>query len=124
MCHQKFRLCPIITPPFIKEFYSLDASAIDLSLNLFPWAAHRTDTANVKLSVGLNHATEVPEFVAVSDGQENDLIAGRRFGFPKGSIVAFDKGYVDYGWYKALTDQSVFFVTRLRPNSIYQVLER
>ena len=109
---------------FKNPLYSLDASAIDLSLNLFPWAAHRTDTANVKLSVGLNHATEVPEFVAISDGQENDLIAGRRFGFPKGSIVVFDKGYVDYGWYKALTDQGVFFVTRLRPNSIYQVLER
>lgn len=57
----------------------------------------------------------MPEFVAISDGQENDLIAGQRFAFPKGSIVAFDKGYVDYGWYKALTDQGVFFVTRLRP---------
>jgi len=34
--------------------YSLDASAIDLSLELFPWAAHRDDTANVKLSVALS----------------------------------------------------------------------
>lgn len=109
---------------FKHPLYSLDASAIDLSLTLFPWAAHRTDTANVKLSVGLNHATEVPEFVAISEGQENDLVAGRRFAFPKGSIVVFDKGYVDYGWYKALTDRGVFLVTRLRPNSIYQVLER
>ena len=40
---------------FKNPLYSLDASAIDLSLKLFPWAAHREDTANVKLSVGLNH---------------------------------------------------------------------
>jgi hypothetical protein len=53
---------------FKNPLYSLDASAIDLSLKAFPWAAHRDDTANVKLSVGLNHGTHVPEFVAVSDG--------------------------------------------------------
>lgn len=109
---------------FKNPLYSLDASAINLSLKLFPWAAHRDDTGNVKLSVGLNHATQIPEFVALSDGHEGDLIQGRQFHFPKGSIVAFDKGYVDYGWYKSLTDQGIFFVTRLRPNSIYKVIER
>ena len=109
---------------FKNPLYSLDASAIDLSMKLFPWAAHREDTCNVKLSVGLNHGTQVPEFVALSEGNEGDLIQGRQFSFPKGSIVAFDKGYVDYGWYKSLTEQGVFFVTRLRPNSIYRVVAR
>ncbi len=70
---------------FKNPLYSMDASAIDLSLNLFPWAAYRDDTANVKLSVGLNHATEVPEFVSLSDGNENDMVEGRKFRFPKGS---------------------------------------
>jgi hypothetical protein len=114
--HQKFR--------FKNPLYSLDASAIDLSLNLFPWAAHRDDTANIKLSVGLNHGTMIPEFVALSDGQENDMVQGRQFDFPRGSIVAFDKGYVDYGWFKSLTDKGVFFVTRVRTRSVYKVLAR
>ena len=109
---------------FKSPLYSLDASAIDLSLNVFPWAAHRHDTANVKLSVGLNHGTQVPEFAALSDGQENDMVQGRRFDFPKGSIVAFDKGYVDYQWFKSLTDKGVSFVTRLRAKAVYNVLER
>lgn len=26
------------------------------------------------------------------------MIEGRKFDFPKGSIIAFDKGYVDYHW--------------------------
>ena len=109
---------------FKSPLYSLDASAIDLSLSLFPWAAHRDDTANVKLSVGLNHGTHVPEFVALSDGQENDMVQGRQFDFPKGSIVAFDKGYVDYQWFKLLTDKGVFFVTRLRAKAVYRIEER
>lgn len=109
---------------FKNPLYSLDASAIDLSMKAFPWAAHREDTANVKLSVGLNHGTCVPEFVAVSDGQENDMVQGRCFDFPKGSIVAFDKGYVDYQWFKSLTDKGIFFVTRLRAKAVYAVRER
>lgn len=120
-CHQrpsthKFR--------FKNPLYSLDASAIDLSLKLFPWAAHRTDTANVKLSVGLNHGNLIPEFVALSDGNENDMVQGRQFDFPQASIVVFDKGYVDYQWFGTLTNQGVSFVTRLRPKAVYTVLER
>lgn len=109
---------------FKNPLYSLDASALELSLKLFPWAAHRDDTANVKLSVGLNHATDIPEFVALSDGNENDMVQGRQFCFPKGSVVAFDKGYVDYQWFGTLAKQGVSFVTRLRPNAVYRVLER
>lgn len=109
---------------FKNPLYSLDASTIDLSLKLFPWASYRDDEASVKLSVGLNHGTLVPEFVALGDGQENDMVPGRRFEFPRGSIVAFDKGYVDYEWFKALTDKGVFFVTRLRAKAVYTVKER
>ena len=109
---------------FKNPLYSLDASAIDLSLNLFPWAAHREDTANVKLSVGLNHGSLIPEFIALSDGNENDMVQGRQFNFPKGSIVAFDKGYVDYEWFNSLTDKGVFFVTRLRAMAVYRIEER
>jgi putative transposase len=109
---------------FKNPLYSLDASAIELSLKAFPWAAHRDDTATIKLSVGLNHGTQVPEFVAISDGQENDMVQGRQFRFSRGSVVAFDKGYVDYQWFKSLTDQGVFFVTRLRAKAVYTVKER
>lgn len=109
---------------FKNPLYSLDASTIDLSLKLFPWASYRDDEASVKLSVGLNHGTLVPEFVALGDGQENDMVQGRCFDFPRGSIVAFDKGYVDYQWFKSLTDKGVFFVTRLRAKAVYSVQER
>jgi Transposase DDE domain len=72
----------------------------------------------------LNQGTHVPEFVALSDDQENDMVQGRQFDFPKGSIVAFDKGYVDYQWVKSLTDKGVFFVTRLRAKAVYRIEAR
>lgn len=109
---------------FKNPLYSLDASAIDLSLKLFPWAAHRSDTGNVKLSVALNHCNLVPEFVALSDGNESDMVQGRRFRFPRGSVVAFDKGYVDYEWFGNLTKQGVSFVTRIRSKAVYKIEKR
>lgn len=108
---------------FKNPLYSLDASAINLSIKLFPWALHQPSAANVTLSVGLNHGNMLPEFVALSDGNENDRIQGRKFDFPAGSVVAFDKGYNDYEWFKVLTNQKVNFVTRLQLKSVYEVLE-
>jgi len=68
---------------FKNPLYSFDATAIDLSLKLFPQAAQRDDTANVKLSIGLNHSNLVPVFVTLSSRNENDMVAGRKFDSPK-----------------------------------------
>ncbi len=109
---------------FKNPLYSLDASIIDLSLKLFPWAKCHQTKAAMKLHVGLNNGSLIPEFVSLSHGLESELIKGRQLNFPKGSIVAFDKGYNDYSWYGLLTKQGVSFVTRLRPNAVYKVVER
>jgi putative transposase len=43
---------------------------------------------------------------------------------PKGSVVVFDKGYNCYRWHNQLTEQGIFFVSRIRGNAQYRVLER
>ena len=40
------------------------------------------------------------------------------------SIVVFDRGYNDYGWFNALNNKGIWFVTRLKSNAKYRVLER
>ena len=109
---------------FKNPLYSLDASHIDLSLSLCEWAKVHDSKASMKLSIGLNHSNHIPEFVAVENGKENDMVQGRKFQFPAGSIVVFDKGYVDYQWYANLSAQNVGFVTRFRPKSVYQVIQQ
>lgn len=109
---------------FKNKLYSLDASTIDLCLSAFPWADFRTTKGAVKLHVGLNHEGYLPEFVTITEGKKHDVTVGRMLNFPKGSIVAIDKGYNDYGWYKQLTDKGIFFVTRLKSNAKYRILER
>jgi len=109
---------------FKNPLYSLDASTIDLCLSVFPWAEFRTTKGAIKLHVGLNHAGYLPEFVTVTEGKNHDVTVGRTLTFPKGSIVVVDKGYNDYTWYKQLTDNGIFFVTRLKVNARYRTLCR
>ena len=109
---------------FSNPLYSLDASTIDLCLSVFPWADFRTTKGAVKLHVGLNHSGYLPEFVTVTEGKTHDVIVGRTLEFPKGSIVAVDKGYNDYTWYNELTDKGIFFVTRLKSNAKYRTVSR
>lgn len=120
--------CQGITPghdfQFSNPLYSLDASTIDLCLSMFPWADFRTTKGAIKLHVGLNHDGYLPEFVTITEGKDHDVTVGRTLAFPKGSIVAIDKGYNDYGWYKQLTDKGIFFVTRLKTNAKYRVVKR
>ena len=87
--------------------YSLDASTIDLCLSVFPWAEFRQTKGAIKLHVGLNHDGFIPEFVNITDGKKHDVTVGRTLTFPKHSIVAIDKGYTDYKWYKQLTDKEI-----------------
>ena len=109
---------------FDNPLYSLDASTIDLCLSAFPWADFRTTKGAIKLHVGLNHAGYLPEFVTITDGKTSDIEAGRALEFPKGSMVAIDRGYNDYAWYNQLTEKGIFFVTRLKSNAKTRVVSR
>lgn len=109
---------------FKNPLYSLDASTIDLCLSVFPWAKFRSTKGAIKLHVGLNLNGHLPEFATITEGNCADVTIGRTLAFPKGSIVAIDRGYNDYEWYKQLNDKGIFFVTRLKKNAQYRVVER
>lgn len=109
---------------FKNPLYSLDASIIDLCLSIFPWADFRSTKGAIKLHVGLNHAGYLPEFVQITEGATHEVNIGKLMEFPKGSIIAMDRGYTDYSWYHALNNKGIYFVTRLKKNADYQVIKR
>jgi len=115
------RLAPGHRFRFKNKLYALDASLIDLSLKIFPWAHYALGKAAMKLHVGLDHAGYLPAFATVTEGKTSDIEVGRMLDFPRGSIVVFDKDYTDYKWFKHMTDRGIFFVTRIRKNAIWRV---
>jgi len=72
----------------------------------------------------MNHKGNLPEFITVTDGKQHEVNEGRKVNFPKGSIVAIDRGYIDYAWYNDLESKGIFFVARLKANAKIRVLSR
>ena len=109
---------------FDNPLYSMDASIIDLSLSVFPWADFRAKKGAVKLHVGLDHSGMIPAFLEVTEGNCHEIKAARNIDLPAGSILAIDRGYNDYDWFNQLNNKNIFFVTRLKKNAKYRVIER
>jgi hypothetical protein len=118
-CHQeakgkrKFR--------FRNKLLSLDSTSIDLCAEVFDWARYKRTKGAVKLHVLLEHDGCLPSFVVLTDGKSHDVTVGRTLRFKPGTIVAMDKGYVDYRWWKQMDEDGVFFVTRLKEDLKYEV---
>lgn len=110
---------------FKNPLYSMDSTLVDLSLNIFPWSdINGGGKGAMKLHVGLNHRGYMPEFAVVTDGKKPDVKAADHLQFPKGSIVAMDRGYTAFEYYNSLNQKGIFFVTRLRCDLSYRVKER
>lgn len=109
---------------FKNKLFSLDGSLLDASMKLFPWADYNRKKAAFKLHVGLDHDGLIPCFAHVTEGRISENEQARMFDAPKGSVLVFDKGYNSYRWHKALTDKGIYWVTRIRGNAKYKVLER
>lgn len=58
---------------FKGKLYSLDASLIDLTLALFPWACYQARKGAAKLHVALDHGGYLPAFVALSEGKRQNF---------------------------------------------------
>jgi Domain of unknown function (DUF4372)/Transposase DDE domain len=109
---------------FKNKLVSLDSTVIDLCATLFDWAKFRRTKGAVKLHCLLDHDGYLPSVVVVTEGKRHDVRVARTLRFDPGTIVVMDRGYVDYAWFGHLTVDGVFFVTRLKDNALYHVVER
>ena len=109
---------------FKQKLFSLDGSLISLSMKVFPWADYNCKKAAFKLHIGLDHDGFIPAFAAITLGRESESSQARLWDYPKGSVLVFDKGYNSYQWHNMLTDKGIIWVTRIRGNALYRVVER
>ena len=108
---------------FKNKLMSLDASTVDLVLSMYDWAKFRRTKGAVKLHMLLDHDGYLPSYAVITTGKVSDITMARRLHFDPGTILVMDRGYIDYEWFVKLTLQGVFFVTRLKDNAVYEVVE-
>lgn len=86
------------------KIYLLDASMVELTFSLFPWAKYQKNKGAAKLHVGLDADGYLPAFVNLTEGKEHEIKQARELDLPRGSYLVFDRGYTDYTWYQDLTE--------------------
>jgi len=109
---------------FKNPLFSIDATVIPLCLSLYNWAKFRTKKGAVKLHVKFNHSGYLPTFMVVTPGKAHETKVAPSIPLDRGDVGIFDKGYTDFAWYKSLDDKGVFFVTRIKRNAQYDIIER
>lgn len=112
--------CKDITPQrkftFKNGLYSLDATIIGLCLSSFKWARCSRVKGALKIHTLLNNRTAIPELITITDGKASDIAVAKKLSFnlEKGSIIVFDRAYIDYGWWNRLDKEGLFFVSRIK----------
>jgi hypothetical protein len=108
---------------FKNRLLSLDATVIDLCAEVFPWAAFRRTKGAVKLHFTLDHDGYLPTALVITEGKRHEVTVARQATYARGTSLVMDRGYVDFGWFAALDEAGVVFVTRLKDRTAYEVVE-
>ena len=109
---------------FKNKLVSLDSTVIDLCLSMFDWAKFRRTKGAVKLHLVLDHDGYLPCFGLITEGSVHDVKVAQQIHFAPGTIVVDDRAYNDYRLFAKWTDAGVFFVTRMKDNAQFEVIEQ
>jgi hypothetical protein len=117
------QVAPVKKFRFKNKLLSLDASTISLCLSMFPWAKFRQTKGAVKLHLLLDHDGYLPTYAYIENAKKHDVTIARKVPLSPGSIIAMDRAYNDYKLYAQWTENEIYFVTRLKDNADYLLLE-
>lgn len=108
---------------FKNKLVSLDSTVIDLCIKLFDWAKFRRTKGAIKLHLVLDHEGYLPSFGVITEGKTHDVKVAHNLSFEPGTVVVDDRGYNDYRLFAKWTEEEVYFVTRMKENALYKVIE-
>jgi hypothetical protein len=108
---------------FKNKLLSLDSTTISLCLSLFPWADFKTIKGGIKTHVLLDHDDYLPRYVLITKAKHPDVKVAHFLPLNPGSIVVMDLAYIDYELFAKWSKAGIFFVTRLRRDLNWVVVE-
>jgi len=104
------------------KLFIVDSTTISLFQEILKNAGR--NPLNGKRKVGVKAHTimkaeeDVPRLVCLRSGASSDRNFMKDIDVPAGSIIVFDRAYVNYAIYNRWKSEDITFVTRLAPNSI------
>ena len=112
----------------MRRLYIMDSTTITLFKDILRGVGRNPKEGKkkggIKAHTIIKASENVPCLIRYSEAVRHDhLFLKEVHGLAPGSIITFDRGYVDYAQYEALTKNSIWYVTRLKDNALYQAKE-
>lgn len=102
--------------PIEAPVIAIDATIVDLCLNIFWWGKFRKHKAAVKLHTMLDVKTNIPTFIYITSGAIHEINALDHLPIESGSFYLMDKAYIDFDRLFRMHNSGAFFVTRAKEN--------
>lgn len=112
----------------LKRLYIMDSSTISLFKDILKGVGRNPKEGKkkggIKAHTIIKASENVPCLIRFSEAARHDhMFLQEVETLPSGSIITFDKGYVDYAQYEVFSKKSIWYVTRLKDNAVYDPLE-
>lgn len=111
----------------LPELLIVDSTTISLFSNILKGVGRNTingkKKGGIKAHTLINSYVDAPEFLRFTSAATHDHVFLKTLSIKPGSILVFDRAYVDYQQYQKWTKDGIYFVTRLKKNAIYEHLE-
>lgn len=109
----------------MKRLYVMDSTTISLFNSILKGVGRNPKEGKkkggIKAHTIIKASENVPCLIRYSEAVKHDhMFLNEVLNLVPGSIITFDKGYVDYGKYQEFTDRSIWYVTRLKDNARYE----
>lgn len=105
----------------LESIFALDASIIDLSLSLCPWANWTGRDAAVKLHLLLDLRGSIPAWVRITPGDHYETRMLPELPLEPGGYYLMDRGYQDFRTFHRIEQSGAFYVARAKRNVRFRV---
>ena len=107
--------------------YMMDSTTISLFDNILKGVGRHPKSGKkkggIKVHTVMKYLVGVPMVVQLTSAAKHDHYLLKEVHLPKDSTLAMDRAYIDYAQFQRLTDEGVCYVTKMKKNLKYKVLE-
>ena len=101
----------------------VDSTVISLCLTMFDWAKFRTAKGGLKIHTCWDDSLQIPDLINITEAKTHDSKGLGQNIFQKNTIIVEDRAYFDYELMHNRIKAQNIFVTRIKTNTLFEILE-